>query len=338
MQLFGRNLQQDVAIVAEIGVNHEGSEESALKLIDLAIDAGADAVKLQTYTPERYASASDPARLARVTRFSLSPDAHRRLARHAEKRGGILFSTALTEDVVPFLAEWCPVIKVASGDLVFEPTIRAVAATNKPVIISTGNATVDEIDAALGWFRDEAGPEAVAQRVIIMHCVASYPAPIEQANILSVPYLQRRFGLQTGYSNHVVEPEAIYAAVALGATVIEAHFTDQKHGREFRDHAMSFSPEEFAEMVVRSRRIRASLGLFEKKPEACERPLRNAMRKGLIAARDIAAGEILTAGALIYARPAGDFSAADLPSLLGRTLAAPLGRGESITLKHLRET
>ena len=146
MKLFGRDLDRSVLIVAEIGVNHEGNPDVAARLIDLVADSGVDAVKLQTYTPERYASASDPERLKRVSRFSLDQTALRRLVAHADRLGLPLFSTALTEDVVPLLAELCPAIKIASGDLTFEPVIRAATATKKPVIISTGNATVEEID------------------------------------------------------------------------------------------------------------------------------------------------------------------------------------------------
>lgn len=336
MKLFGKDLERELVVVAEIGVNHEGSADAAQRLYDLAADAGADAVKLQTYTPERYASSSDPKRLERVTRFSLDEGAHRRLAEHAARRGVPLFSTALTEDVVPFLAQWCPAIKIASGDLTFEPVIRASAATGKPVILSTGNGTVEEIDVALSWLGDEIGIDSLKERVVLMHCVSAYPVPIDQANVLSVPFLRQRYGLTTGYSNHVVEPEAMLAAVALGAQVMEVHVTDLREGREFRDHSLSFEPGQLRELVRGCRRVKASLGLFGKTVQDCERPIREATRKGVVAARDLAAGTVLRAEDLMYARPASEIPAGDLHQVVGRTLARSLGHGELVSRRDLK--
>jgi N-acetylneuraminate synthase/N,N'-diacetyllegionaminate synthase len=336
MKLFGKDLDHNVVVVAEIGVNHEGDPEVAARLIDLAAESGVDAVKLQTYTPERYASASDPERLKRVSRFSLDQVVFRRLVTHADRRGIPLFSTALTEDVVPLLAELCPAIKIASGDLTFEPVVRAATATKKPVIISTGNGTVEEIDCAIAWCRDEIGDARLQDRLVLMHCVSAYPTPIEQANVLSVPYLKQRYGLTTGYSNHVIEPEAVLAAVALGAQVIEVHVTDRKVGREFRDHAMSFEPAEVCALVQSIHRVRASLGSVGKIIQECERPLREVIRKGLVAARKLTAGTVLMKEHVMYARPATKISAGELPDILGKTLMRDLGRGELISRQDLR--
>lgn len=336
MKLFGRDLDHSVVVVAEIGVNHEGNPDVAAQLIDLIAESGVDAVKLQTYTPERYASASDPERLKRVSRFCLDQAALRRLAAHAERLGLPLFSTALTEDVVPLLAELCPVMKIASGDLTFEPAIRAATATKKPVIISTGNATIEEIDRAIGWCREEIGEAWLKDHLVLMHCVSAYPTPIEQANVLSVPYLKQRYGLTTGYSNHVVEPEAVLAAVALGAQVVEIHVTDRKAGREFRDHAMSFEPAEVYAIVQSVRRVRASLGSMGKVVQECERPLREIIRKGLVAARSLTAGIMLTQEHVMYARPATEIPAGELPGILGKTLVRNLERGELISRRDIR--
>src|SRR3990167_4475229 len=170
MELFGKNLDRDVVIIAEIGVNHEGDLEAALNLLRLAHQAGADAAKFQTFTPERYASASDPARLERVRGFDLGERGFRRIAEEAAKLDFPVFSTAVSEDVVPFIAELFPAIKIASGDIDFEPVIRAAARTRKPVILSTGLATAEEVDAAVDWFKDEAGAGDVRDRLILMQC------------------------------------------------------------------------------------------------------------------------------------------------------------------------
>ena len=336
MKLFGKDLDLDVVVVAEIGVNHEGDPAAAQRMISLAKSAGADAVKLQTYNPDRYASATDSARLERVRRFSLDFDAHRTLATFAEGIGIPLFSTALTEDVVSFLASWCPVIKIASGDLDFEPTVRGVAATGKPLIISTGNGTEEEIARAVAWCAEEIGESLLPARLALMHCVSAYPAPIDQANVLSVPFLKERFGLTTGYSNHVVEPEAVLAAVALGARLIEIHMTDKKEGRQFRDHAMSFEPEELTLLIKSIRRVEVSLGNLEKKRQPCEVPLINAMRKGVVAAKDLPKGTVLARADLMFARPAENFRALQVVDLIGRTLVNSLKRGESLSEKNLQ--
>lgn len=336
MKLFGKNLDDTVAVVAEIGLNHEGDEAVAARLITLAAQAGADAVKLQTFTPERYASASDPHRLARLIRFNLSKEAHLRLATHAAGLGIPLFSTALTEDVIDFLNQWCPAIKIASGDLTFEPVIRAAIRTGKPVVLSTGNGTVEEIDQALKWCEIESGAGALKDRLVLMHCVAAYPTPVEQANVSSVQFLKQRYGLTTGYSNHVIGPESVLAAVAVGAQLIEVHVTDRREGREFRDHALSFEPPELNALVRSVARVRASLGRAGKDIQACELPLREVIRKGVVAARDLATETVLSAGDLMWARPATGVKAAELSSLIGKRLLRPLKRGEQVMWNEVR--
>jgi N-acetylneuraminate synthase/N,N'-diacetyllegionaminate synthase len=328
MQLFGRDIDKDVCIVAEIGVNHEGDPEAASTLLRLAAEAGAHAVKFQSYTPGRYASADDPARLERVTRFALDLNTHRRLAAEARTLGVHFFSTPLTEDWVPVLAEFTDVIKIASGDLTFEPVVRAAAAKSRIVICSTGLATVDEIDQAVGWIADEVGAAAVPDRLILMQCVSAYPTPIEQANLLSIPFLAERYRTHVGYSNHVIGIEACLAAVALGAPVIEAHFTDRKTGRSFRDHELSLEPQELRELVRLAPRIRASRGVPGKTRQPSEAGNLLAVRKGLVAARDLAAGTVLQRDDLAYARPATEFAAGELGAVIGRRLRHGLQRGK----------
>ncbi len=330
MQLFGKDLDQDVVVVAEIGDNHEGDLDAALNLLRLAREAGADAAKFQTFTPERYASASDPVRLERVRGFDLGKKGMRRLADEAAKHAFPIFSTAVSEDVVPFLAELFPAIKIASGDIDFEPVIRAAAATGKAVILSTGLATTAEIDAAVGWFREEAGTDDVRDRLILMHCVSAYPAPIEEVNLLSIPYLAERTGLRVGYSNHVIGLDACLAAVALGAPVIETHFTDRKTGREFRDHALSCDPDDLKRLVEAAPRVRAGLGRRAKQRQPSEAGNVKAFRKGIVAARDLIAGHVIGRDDLMFARPATEFPASEVGKVVGARLKGPVKMGEMI--------
>lgn len=333
MQLFGRNLDREIAIVAEIGVNHEGDVENASRLLRLAAEAGAHAVKFQTFTPDRYASASDPARLKRVTGFCLDRDAHLRLAREAKALGVAMFSTAVSDDVVPFLAEQFPAIKIASGDLDFEPVIRAAARTGKPMILSTGLGTLAETLRAVDWVRAEMGSEALRDRLVLMQCVSAYPAPIEEASVAAMRQLADSTGLRIGYSNHVIGPEACYAAAALGACILEVHFTDKKTGREFRDHALSFEPADLVSLIATVSCIRAALGDGAKRRMPSELGNLQAVRKGVVAARTLAAGTVLTRDDLMFARPQTQFAASEIDTLVGRTLGVALARGELVPRK-----
>jgi N,N'-diacetyllegionaminate synthase len=336
MMLFGKNLDHEVAVIAEIGVNHEGSEETAHTLLRLAAAAGADAVKFQSYTPERYLNAAvDGERLARIRRFALDEPAHRRLAALADELGVVFLSTPVSEDWLPLLAELGPAIKISSGDLTFEPVIRGAARTGKPVILSVGLGSVEEIDRAVEWVRDEVGAALLPERLALLHCVVSYPTPEAEANLLSIPFLSQRYGVPVGWSNHVIGPDACHTAVALGARILEVHFTDCKAGRSFRDHALSFEPDDLRALVARVAAIKASLGVADKVRSPCEQPNLKGFRKGIVAARDLAAGSKLSPADIMFARPADGFPASDHDAVVGRILARGIQAGHPLTPEDL---
>jgi N,N'-diacetyllegionaminate synthase len=337
MKLFGRTLGPEIAVVAEIGVNHEGDVEAASRLIRAAADAGADGVKLQSYTPERLTSSADPARLERVTRFGLTLAAHERLFVEAKNAGVRLFSTAVTEDWVPWLADHASVIKIASGDLTFEPVVRACARSGRIVILSTGCGDVAEVDRAVGWVADEIGRAALPERLVLTHCVSAYPAPPEDANLLSVPFMRERYGIEIGYSNHVAGADISLAAVALGATVIEVHFTDRREGREFRDHHLSMEPHELTDFIQRARVIKAARGSFTKQVQQSEAANRDIIRKGVVAARDLPIGTRLSSDDLMYSRPATEIASDQIDRVVGRVLRQTLRKGMPIPRSVLQD-
>lgn len=330
MKLFGKDLDRDIAVIAEIGVNHEGDIEVASELVRLAAQAGADAVKFQSYTPERYISADDPDRLVRVTRFRIDEAAHHRLAEEAKTHGIVFFSSAISEDVIPLLDSLCPAIKIASGDIDFEPVIRAAARTGKPVILSTGTATIEEVDRAVGWVSEEVGQDELRERLVLMHCVSAYPTPIEEANLLSIPFLADRYPVHVGYSNHVIGPEAVICAVALGAEVVEVHFTDQKEGRTFRDHQLSFDTDDLAHLTGKVSAIRVARGTQTVGRQPSETESAASMRKGVVASRDLVSGTVLSRDDLMFARPATEFPSAEVESLVGQRITCDYQRGESL--------
>ena len=331
MKLFGKNLDTEVAIVAEIGVNHEGNVDTASRLIRLAAEAGADAVKFQSYSPERFVTTNDTERYSRVKAFCLSQQEHEQLALEASSLGVQFFSTAVTEDMVQFLSDLCGVIKIASGDLTFKPVIVESAQTGKPLILSTGLGTVEEIDRSVGWIEDTIGAsDDLRERLILLHCVSSYPTPLDQVNTLSIPYLVERYGVRVGYSHHALEIEPCLAAVTLGACVIETHFTDQKNDREFRDHALSLEPDQLADLVSSISAIQASLGSPVKERQECELPNLDLVRKGIIAARDLSPGTVVSNDDVMYARPATEFSADEISDVIGKTLIVKLKKGQLV--------
>lgn len=337
MELFGKILPDELAVVAEIGLNHEGSYDKAKELVRLAAAAGADAVKLQSFTPERYAARAQTERLDRLRRFGLDASAHAALAEEARSCGISFFSSALSEDWAEPLGRIASAIKIASGDLTFEPVVRAATATGRPIVISTGAGDVEEIDRTVSWVRDEADRHQIPSRLVLLHCVSAYPAPPDECNLLSIPYMAARYDLPIGYSHHALEQEPCLAAVALGACVIEVHFTDRKEGREFRDHELSLEPGELERLVGRLHLVHRSRGHWGKGVQPAEREGRSAMRKGIVAARDIPAGTEIMPSDLMFARPATGFDASRFEELLGRRLNRRLKYGESVNPGDLTE-
>ena len=252
-------------IIAELGVNHEGDVDIAVDIINQLKGSGVSAIKLQSFTPERLSSASDQARLDRLKKFSLSLDDHLHLRKKAHDAGLAFVSTPCTEDWVSPLADICDALKIASGDIDFKPTILAAASSNLPVIVSTGSATISEVDSVVELFKSCRADRPLAENLFLMHCVSEYPTSIADCNLRSIPLMADRYALEIGWSNHVIGPLACYSAVALGASSIEVHVTNNKFDRAFRDHALSFEPQELKPLADALNDIHLSRGNFEKK-------------------------------------------------------------------------
>ena len=253
----------DVQIIAEIGLNHEGSEQRAIKIMNLASEAGVKIVKFQSYNTNRYTAIDNGERFHRLNRYSLSLEAIKRLKLEADKLGLTLLSTPLTEDWVEPLSNICPILKIASGDINFTPILEKAAKSKKPIILSTGAANIEEIDKAVTLISNFVGNSKLFDKLTLMHCISAYPTPIEQANILSIPYLKSRYGLKVGFSNHVLGFGACLAAVANGADLLEIHFTDKKNS-EFRDHQLSFDKVDMISFINLARQVKLSLGTLIK--------------------------------------------------------------------------
>ncbi len=328
MKFADIDTDQKVFVIAEIGNNHEGDFSLAQEMIVKAAESGASAVKFQTIVPERLVSRSDTGRIARLKQFQFRYEQFTELAQLAAKHGIVFFSTPFDLESARFLDTIQPVFKVASGDNNFYPLLEQIAAFGKPMIVSTGladmaqvRATHDRIMAV--WKRNGTEPG-----LALLHCVASYPAPPEQANLSAISTMKAALpGCTIGYSDHVMGINAVIAAVAAGARVIEKHFTLDKNYSDFRDHQLSADPADMRAMVNAIAEVNAMLGSGDKRAQACEDSMVLAIRRSIAAARDLASGTTITAEDLMWVRPGSGLAPGQEQRLLGRKLtrAVPLG-------------
>ncbi len=334
---------QPVFVVAEAGVNHNGDPDLALGLVDAAAQAGADAVKFQTFSAERLASTgaakaayqlettdADESQLEMLRRLELSADAHAALAARAQERGLLFLSAPFDAESADLLERLgVPAFKLASPEVTNHPLLRHVARKGKPLLLSTGMSDLAEVEAAVAAIRDEGN-----DRIVLLHCVSAYPATVEESNLRAMATMRDALGLPVGFSDHTTGIEAALAAVALGACVLEKHFTLDRL-LPGPDHRASLEPDELARLIASIRAVEASLGDGEKRPTAAEEPNRLLVRRSLAAGRDLEAGTVLAPELLTALRPATGISPADLRIVVGRRLRRPLRRGELLRLSDL---
>lgn len=326
-----------VYVVAEMSANHGGDLRRAERLVRAAAAAGADAIKLQTYTPDGMTldSARRPFRIRGTlwrgrTLHDLYREAqtpwewHRRLQRVARKAGIDFFSTAFEPAAVDFLESLrVPVHKVASFEAVDLPLIRRIASTRKPLILSTGMCTLTEIREAV-----DAARGAGARGIVLLKCTSAYPTPPEEMNLLAIPRLSRELGLPVGLSDHTLGIEVPLAAVALGACLVEKHVTLSRRDRT-PDAAFSLEPGEFRAMVDGIRKVERSLGRPRLGPGRAEAKSR-VFRRSLFVVRDVRRGERFTPENLRSIRPGDGLAPKHLPRLLGRRASRDLRRGTAL--------
>lgn len=315
-------------IIAEAGVNHNGDTALALALVDAAAAAGADVVKFQTFTADSLVTRSaDKAEYQRrrgaagetqhemLSRLELSRSAHEAIIARCRDRGIQFLSTAFDVESVDLLRGLgVRLFKIPSGEITNLPYLRHIARTGGPVILSTGMATLDDVEAAIRALESAGTPR---DRLTVLQCTTQYPAPFEDVNLLAIPAMSRRFGVAAGFSDHTPGIEAAVAAVALGATVIEKHFTLDRT-LPGPDHAASLEPAELAALVTAIRHIEAALGDGEKRPMPSELANRDVARKSLVAAAPIRAGELFSEANIAAKRPGTGISPMRLDDVVGR--------------------
>lgn len=314
--------------IAEAGVNHDGSVNKALRLIDIAADAGADAVKFQTFRAEDIADPSaeraeyqasrlgSGSQLAMLRALELDEAAHARLAKHCVERGIEFMSTPFDAWALAMLVGLgMRRIKVPSGEITNLPLIRAIGAEKLPVVLSTGMADLSEVERAVGWLRDTWRVQGVAPPgLTVLHCTSNYPTAPEDANLAAMATIREALGVDVGFSDHTMGRPVCLAAVALGAKVIEKHFTEDPTAAG-PDHAASVDPAELKTLVAEVRAVAAAIGDGVKRPRDSELAVRALVRRSAFATATIEAGETIGSDCVAYRRPAGGVGPEDCERL-----------------------
>lgn len=334
-----------VFVIAEAGVNHNGDVSLAKRLIDVAADAGANAVKFQTYTTNKLVSAAAPkadyqkrstgedeTQADMLRRLELKRSDYDELVGRCVERDILFLSTPFDEDAVDFLDSLgVPAFKVGSGDLTNSPLLEHVASKKKPVILSTGMADLKEVREAV-----EVMQKSGCASLILLHCVSNYPVRAADVNLRAMRTMAKEFSLPVGYSDHTEGIDVAVAATALGACVIEKHFTLDKSWPG-PDHKASLDPSELRAMIAAIRNVEAALGSVEKKRVASEENIAQVARRSLAAARNLTAGTHLTREMIAIQRPGTGLSPARISSVIGRRLRVDVKAGAQLSFDMLAD-
>ena len=334
---------QRVLIIAEAGVNHNGSLELALRLVDAAKASGADAVKFQSFradllaTPSAHKAAyqervdrNSESQLEMLRRLQLDAESHRRIIEYCKELGiGFLSSPFDAESADLLESMGVAMYKIPSGEITNIPFLEYLARKGKPLILSTGMSTLGEVEEAIHTI-----VTAAPIPLKLLHCVTEYPAPYAAVNLRAMLTLKQAFGMPVGYSDHTSGIEIAIAASALGAEVIEKHFTLDR-SLPGPDHAASLEPDELKQMVQAIRNVESALGDGIKTPAACELPNIAVARKSIVAALSLPKGHSISEHDLSIKRPGTGLAPKLLSSVIGRTLRVAVGKDELINWSQL---
>lgn len=335
---------QAVFIIAEVGVNHNGSILMAKELIDAAKSAGADAVKFQMCDPDEMVVKSAPkaayqektagheSHYGMLERLYFGMKEHKVLKAYAKKKDIIFFSTPFSiKDARELIKLRMPAMKVGSSDTNNLPQLRIIAGAKVPIIFSTGMSTLKEVKTSLNAIKKAGG-----KNIIVLHCTTAYPTADADVNLRAMVTMKNSLHLPVGYSDHTPGTDVAVAAVALGACMIEKHITLSKklHGP---DHFASLEPDEFSALVRAVRRTEHILGTGIKGPTGGEKTIAKVARKSIVAARDILKGKKITSEDLAFKRPGTGLAPTEVDKLIGKTIYRTLKKDESLTLSAVRK-
>lgn len=319
---------EKVFIIAEAGVNHNGDLEHAKKLIDEAAKSGADAVKFQTFMAEslvsklatkadyqRQTTDSTESQFEMLKKLELDEKSHKELIKHCKEKEIVFITTPFDNDSIVLLKKYnLPICKIPSGEITNLPYLRAVATVSAKILLSTGMATLGEIEAAIQILNDNG---ATRENITLFHCTTEYPAPISEVNLKAIQTLRQTFQIDVGYSDHTLGIEVSLAAVALGASVIEKHFTLDRRMKG-PDHKASLEPSELKTLVQSIRNIEIAMGTGIKKPTFSEIKNKAVVRKSIVAKKDIQKGEVFSDQNITTKRPGSGISPMRWDEIIGR--------------------
>ena len=317
-----------IFIIAEAGVNHNGSLNLAKKLVDVAVEAGADAVKFQTFKADKLLSKSaqkasyqkqttsaDESQYEMIKKLELDENAHREIISYCKEKQIMFLSTPFDHDSIDMLNGFgMPIFKIPSGEITNLPYLRHIGSLGKEVILSTGMADLGEIEDALDVLMHEGAPK---EKITVLHATTEYPCPIEEVNLRAMQTMHVAFGVKVGYSDHTQGIEVPIAAVAMGACVIEKHFTLDR-AMEGPDHKASLEPKELKAMVLAIRHIALALGDGVKKPSKSEAKNIAIARKSIVASHPIKIGETFSVNNITVKRPGSGISPMRWDEVLGQ--------------------
>lgn len=330
-------------IIAEAGVNHNGNMAIALALIDAAVDAGADAIKFQTFKADKLVTKNAPkanyqknnskpeeSQYEMLKALELNEAQHQELMFYSLKRDIVFLSTPFEEESADMLERLnVPAFKLPSGEVTNIPFLEHVARKNRPIILSTGMSELLEVEEAVRSIRRSGGTQ-----LALLHCVSAYPAPASQVNLRAMNTLASRTGCLIGFSDHTEGMEIACAAVALGACIIEKHFTMDRD-LPGPDHKASLVPNELKAFVSAIRKVSSALGTFDKQATDAESDTARVARKSLVAATNLVAGSTLDASSIAVRRPGTGLRPSMIADVCGRTITRNINEGDLIRFEDL---
>ena len=332
--MFNFSKLKKTFVIAEAGVNHEGSFKEAIKLIDVAKKSGADAVKFQTYLTEKYVASSEKQRFERVKRFELKFAEFKKLYNYCKKKKIIFLSTPLDNESTDFLVNLVPFFKISSGDITNIKLLKYIASKNKPILLSTGGAEIDEIKKAINIINKNSKLDS-KKYLGLMHCVPLYPVPANNANLKNIIELKSIFKNTIGYSDHTIGLEAAIIATSYGAKIIEKHFTITRKNKVFHDHFVSLDKDELPKLISAIKNTQLMLGSEKRIVNKAIKLKLPHIRRSFAVNKDLIKGSNLKMEDLILLRPSQGFKESESFKLINKKLRTNLKKGQLINKKDI---
>lgn len=308
-------------LIAEIGGNHEGNFNYAKKLTALAIQSGVDFIKYQIYTGDTLVNPIEsPVRNQHFKKFELSKEKYIYLAEMCKEAGIGFMASVWNPEFVPWIDQYSDIYKIGSGDFTAIPVLDYFISLKKPILLSTGLCDIEEVKHIVQYVKDKDPLYKDPNFLAILQCTSMYPIPFSEANLNVMHTYKQLFGISVGYSDHTEGAFALEVAVSMGAEILEFHFTDEREGKEFRDHKVSLTKDEVLELIQKIRQIKVLQGSFDKKPLEIEWEHVISFRRALFFNRDMKKGEVITAEDIVALRPNHGLDAREYHKIIGTTV------------------